>query len=165
MSTRDSSWVASTVPRAKRQLPAHLSNKPWPRVNPSVPLRYGLLLGDASYDYKNSYGYPQSKNLLSTYMRSVSTSSTLGYMSDESYFSTVSGTDAIPDLFLGRWPVHSVAETNAVAQKILSYETSPPGQPWRSNVVFVADDSTEVNRCLPGPDPSRPSRCSPRTCR
>ena len=113
----------------------------WTRIDPSVPLRYVLLLGDGSFDYKNGDGNAQNPNLLSTYMRSVSQSSVLGYMSDESYFSAVSGSDALPDLYLGRWPVHSSSETNAVASKILSYETAAAGQPWQTDVVFVADDA------------------------
>src|SRR5262249_782953 len=77
---------------------------------------------------------------LSTYMRSVSNSSILGWMSDETYFSTVSGGDVVPDIYLGRFPVHSVAETNQVAQKILSYETAAPGQTWQASNLFIADD-------------------------
>lgn len=116
----------------------------WPRIDPNVPLRYAILVGDASYDYKNEYGFPQDRNLLPTYMRNVSSSSTLGYMSDESYFAAVSGADSIPDFFLGRWPVHSIAETNAIADKILAYETAVPGEDWQHDVVFVADDDEQV---------------------
>lgn len=112
----------------------------WPRLDPAVPVRYVLMVGDGSFDYKNGYGNAQNKNLLSTYMRTVSGSSILGYMSDETYFSTVSGSDPVPDVYLGRWAVHSVAETDAVAQKVLSYETQATGQAWQSDVVFVADD-------------------------
>ena len=114
----------------------------WPRVQPGVPLRYGVLVGDASLDYKNNYGWGSNKNLLSTYMRSVSESSTLGYMGDESYFAAVSGSDALPDFYLGRWPVHNTSETDWVSQKILNYETQTTGQAWQHNVVFVADDDS-----------------------
>src|SRR5439155_23833304 len=89
----------------------------------------------------NGYGNLQNKSLLSPYMRSVPESSILGWMSDETYFSDVSG-DGLPDLYLGRWPVHSVAETDAVAQKILNYETAASGQPWQTDVVFAADDAS-----------------------
>ncbi len=115
----------------------------WPRLDPAVPLKYVVLLGDASYDFKNGMGNAQNRNLLSTYPRTVSQSTVLGWMSDETYFSTVSGSDSLPDVYLGRWPVHSVAETNAIAQKILNYEAlSAPAsyQSWMSDVVFLADD-------------------------
>ena len=111
----------------------------WPRPA-GVPLRYAVLLGDASFDYKNGYRSPVVRNLLSSYMRSVSSSNILGWMSDETYFAAVSGADGLPDLFLGRFPVHSVAETNAVAQKILNYETGPTGQAWQASNLFIADD-------------------------
>jgi hypothetical protein len=111
----------------------------WPRPS-GVPLRYAVLIGDASWDYKNNYRSPVARNLLSTYMRSVSDSPILGWLSDETYYSTVSGADVVPDLFLGRLPVHSVAETNAVAQKILNYETAATGQAWQASNLFIADD-------------------------
>jgi hypothetical protein len=111
----------------------------WPRPA-GVPLRYAVLLGDASFDYKNSYGNPQNQNRLSSYLRSASESSILGWMSDETYFAAVSGGDALPDFFLGRWPIHNVAETDAVAQKILNYETAATGQTWQQGLLFIADD-------------------------
>lgn len=112
----------------------------WPRIDPNVPVRYVLLVGDGTLDYKNNLGNAGNRNFVPAYMRSVSTSSVLGYMSDETYYSTVSGSDDLPDLYLGRWPVHSPAETNGVAQKMISYELQATGQPWQSDVVFIADD-------------------------
>src|SRR5262249_16835986 len=111
----------------------------WPRPA-GVPLRYAVLIGDASFDYKNNYRSPVFRNLLSSYMRSVSSSNILGWMSDETYFAAVSGADQLPDVYLGRFPVHSVTETNAVAQKILNYETGATGQAWQASNLFIADD-------------------------
>jgi len=66
----------------------------------------------------------------------------LGYMSDEGYFANATGgaADYTPDFLLGRWPVHSVSETNAIADKILAYEGADSTQAWAHDAVFVADD-------------------------
>lgn len=127
-------------PQAMRDFVAYVYSS-WPRIDPLVPLKYVVLLGDGSIDYKNGYGNPSNQNLLSSYIRSVSGSAILGYMTDETYFTAISGADALPDVYAGRWPVHSAAETNAIAQKILNYETQASGQSWQSDVVFVADDA------------------------
>ncbi|HEY2954456.1 MAG TPA: C25 family cysteine peptidase [Candidatus Eisenbacteria bacterium] len=46
----------------------------------------------------------------------------------------------IPDLQIGRLPVKSVEETNAVVSKLVSYENVTPDQTWRRKMVLVADD-------------------------
>jgi hypothetical protein len=48
--------------------------------------------------------------------------------------------DSLPDLALGRLPVKSAAELQALVAKILSYETTTGGLDWRSRAVFVADN-------------------------
>ena len=55
------------------------------------------------------------------------------------YYSTVDGTDYLPDLFLGRISVDTVEEAQAVVQKIINYESNPPQLPsFYSSAAVVA---------------------------
>lgn len=72
---------------------------------------YVLLLGDAEFiptHYQTIHSYHGS------------------YTGTDLYYSTLSGSDYIPDIFLGRIPVDTLAEANLVVQKIINYETNPP---------------------------------------
>jgi hypothetical protein len=46
----------------------------------------------------------------------------------------------LPDMLIGRLPVKSAEETQQLAAKIVSYETSTDMGAWRSRAVFVADN-------------------------
>ncbi len=92
---------------------------------------YVLLVGDASWDYKNYDNLP--------YLDYLPTHSFMSYKwgetASDNWFAAVSGTDPQPDCFLGRFPVNTAAETNILVQKSLSYAQAPPGN-WRSQVIF-----------------------------
>ncbi|MCP4213942.1 MAG: hypothetical protein GY765_04755, partial [bacterium] len=50
------------------------------------------------------------------------------------YYSTLSGSDYEPDIFLGRMSVNDLSEATIVINKIITYETSPP-----TNATFYAN--------------------------
>ena len=55
------------------------------------------------------------------------------------YYSTVDGSDYIPDLFLGRIPVDSSLEAETVINKIINYESDPPSlSSFYTNAVVAA---------------------------
>ncbi|MCS7039116.1 MAG: C25 family cysteine peptidase, partial [Caldilineales bacterium] len=54
---------------------------------------------------------------------------------------TVSGDDILPDLFVGRLPVNSPAETATLVNKIIQYETAAWPGDWRLRNLFVADNA------------------------
>jgi hypothetical protein len=88
---------------------AHHWQKPAPR--------YVLLLGDATYDFKDYLG-TGVKNQVPPFL--VKTSY-LWTASDPGY-AAVHGEDALPDLSIGRLPAKSVEEARVMVEKILAYE-------------------------------------------
>jgi uncharacterized repeat protein (TIGR01451 family) len=53
---------------------------------------------------------------------------------------TLTGNDNLPDLLIGRLPVSNTTETTTIVNKIIEYELNPPGGPWNTNHIFVADN-------------------------
>jgi hypothetical protein len=58
--------------------------------------------------------------------------------------------DALPDLLLGRLPVKSATELQALVAKIIGYETAPGGMDWRSRVAYVADNYRDAGGNIDG---------------
>jgi len=61
----------------------------------------------------------------------------------ENRFVTVSGDDDLPDLYLGRFPVGSVAQAEAMVAKVLAYEQSTPAGEWRHSTLWVTDNAPD----------------------
>jgi peptidase C25-like protein len=96
--------------------------------------RYVLLLGDATYDFKGVLGTGIVNRVppyivQDMYMRTVS---------DPSY-ATVNGDDVLPDLAIGRLPAETLAEAQAMVQKVVDWETA--GFDLSGRAVLVADNS------------------------
>jgi hypothetical protein len=81
--------------------------------------RYVLLLGDASYDYKD-FLHSGTMNRVPPLL--VKTSF-LWTASDPAY-AAVNGDDLLPDLALGRLPAASVEEAQALVEKVIAFESS-----------------------------------------
>ena len=96
--------------------------------------RYVLLLGDATYDFKD---HLQTGVTNQVPPRMVKTSY-LWTASDPSY-AAVNGEDILPDLSIGRLPAATVEQVQAMVEKIVAYETGEAGLD-RSAVVLVADN-------------------------
>jgi hypothetical protein len=99
------------------------------------------LVGDGTAD---PLGYTRhgDANLIPPYLAMVDQS--IGETACETCYAQLDGDDALsdglPDLALGRLPVKTAAELQALVAKILRYETMPGGLDWRSRAVFVADN-------------------------
>lgn len=111
-----------------------------------------LLFGDGSYDYKSITH--KEGNFVPTYQSRNSESTTRSYASDdffgmldddEGFWGEGAGSgEAFQshklDVAIGRLPVATAAEAQAMVDKIVAYVTSPEGLgDWRSRVTFVAD--------------------------
>jgi hypothetical protein len=96
--------------------------------------RYVLLLGDASYDYKDVL-HSGAANLVPPLL--VKTSF-LWTASDAAY-AAVNGDDLLPDLAIGRLPAASVSEAEALVEKIVAYESAGLGLA-AGPAVLVADN-------------------------
>ncbi|WP_420316743.1 type IX secretion system sortase PorU [Ekhidna sp.] len=111
-------------------------------------LKYLLLLGDCSYDYKDRI--TNNTNYVPTYesrqsfhpIFSYSSDDYFGFFeSDEGYWEETQSGDHTMEIGVGRLPAKSISEANAMVNKIIYYSTSPNtlGK-WRNEITFVADD-------------------------
>ncbi len=107
-------------------------------------LKYLLLLGDASYDYKNR------NNLISDFVPAYESVSSLFltdcYVSD-TYFGFMDESEggldnSVADIGIGRLPVTTVEQAGYVVDKICAYtqNNEQTMAPWRNVVTFFADD-------------------------
>ncbi|MBN1658873.1 MAG: hypothetical protein JXA93_10750 [Anaerolineae bacterium] len=120
-------------PQAIRDLLGHVLAA-W---QPPLPT-YVLLLGDGTIDFLDHLGNGWH-NFVPAYPAKVDPY--LGETATDNRLAAVAGDDILPDLHIGRLPVASTAQTTAVVNKIVSYETTPwPGW-WARQMLFVADDA------------------------
>lgn len=108
-----------------------------------VMIRYLLLFGDASYDFKdriqnNTNFVPtyQSPNSLH-YIQSYATDDYFGYLdANES-----AGINDMVDIGIGRFVVTTVDEAKSMVDKVIHYATSEDAMgSWRNVITFVGDD-------------------------
>ena len=120
-------------PQAIRDLIAYACQS-W---SPPAPL-YILLVGNANLDYRDLLG-TGVLNYLPTHLFY---SPSLGETPTDNWFACVSGTDPLPDLFLGRISVRTPSELETVVEKIIAYEELP-SETWNSSIAMVADSGSE----------------------
>jgi hypothetical protein len=103
----------------------------------SVAPRYVVLLGDATYDFKDNLGTGVENHLPpmmveTTYLETAS---------DPSY-AAVNGEDLLPDLAIGRLPAATARELEQMIEKIISWESS--GYSLSDRIVLVTDNPDEA---------------------
>lgn len=107
-------------------------------------LRYLLLIGDGSFDCRDIYGL--GANFIPVYERDAN-HEIEGFPADDYFVIFQSATNTNDPLAndlnisIGRLPVKTAEEANAVVSKIIDYETNPEylGD-WRTRMTFLADD-------------------------
>ncbi|MEW6584086.1 MAG: C25 family cysteine peptidase [Nitrospirota bacterium] len=114
--------------------------------------RYAVLIGEGTYDYKDFAG--MGGNLIPPVM--VSTPD--GLVASDAALADVDG-DHLPEIAIGRLPVLTAEELEAVINKIKAYETTT-NKSWKNRIVMMADhpeedadfplDSDSVAALLPG---------------
>lgn len=135
-----------TDPTAIRDFAKYLYQKQ------SNKLNYLLLFGDANYDYKNNLKALSPLEMayfVPTYESRESGHPVLSFSSDD-YFGFLKPEDGdwgedfngnhLLDIGVGRLPVKSVAEAEAVVNKLMRYNTKRSRGAWRQRIAFVADD-------------------------
>ncbi len=111
-------------------------------------LKYALLFGRGSYDYKARVY--ENTNLVPIY-ESYNSLDPLSTYSSDDYFGFLEDTEgAWPenpavnyslDIGIGRIPAKNLTESKIVVDKLIDYDTNPKRfGPWRSDILFVADD-------------------------
>jgi hypothetical protein len=109
------------------------------------PLRYLLLFGDASFDYKNRNGIV---NFVPTYEALPATSILLSSQVTDDFFCFMDDDEGSllnskPDIGVGRFPVSTVEQAEQTVTKVEQYlamdETTM--RPWRNVITFMCDDA------------------------
>lgn len=98
-----------------------------------------VLIGDATYDYRNNYGHPEDRNLLSTAAFDFPSNETYRIYVSDLWFVTVRGDDDLPDALIGRVPAHDLTEAEGVFRKILDYEDVLPSESWTGKALLVSE--------------------------
>lgn len=109
-------------------------------------LRYLVLLGDASFDYKNRSG---EFDLVPTYQSTASLNLTNSYPADD-YYGLLDEDEGSPesglvDIGIGRFPVNTAEEATNMIDKIENYlkKDDQTMTPWRNVITLVSDDDEE----------------------
>jgi hypothetical protein len=114
-------------------------------TNSSKQPKYLLLLGDASFDYKNRIN--KNTNLVPAYENSNSLEPLATYTSDD-FFGFLDDNEDINsttlinqlDIGIGRIPAKTIEEAKNYADKVEAYYSKESFGPWRNNQLFIADD-------------------------
>ncbi|MDQ1086034.1 type IX secretion system sortase PorU [Siphonobacter sp. SORGH_AS_1065] len=112
-------------------------------------LKYLLLFGDATYDYRNILKENQGKSFVPVYESRESLHPIYSYSSDD-YFGFLGDAegewtedyagDQTVDIGIGRLPVKYLSEAKQVVDKLMHYEDPATRGTWQSKCTFVADD-------------------------
>ncbi len=113
----------------------------YPDANGNPRLAYVCLLGDASIDFRNNGSQqidyvPSNLYFARLAPFTYATDELYGHMDEQDQ---VSGSDVI-DLALGRLPAETIEEAEFLVSRCIDYETASPLEPWRNEVILVADD-------------------------
>ena len=106
----------------------------WRKPSPT----YVLLVGDASYDFKNYLG-DSHPDLMPTHLFESNAYHT--ETSSDNWFVCVSGPDILPDMLIGRLPVRSGGQLDGIISKLIKYENNPSPGDWNKNIMFVSDNA------------------------
>lgn len=94
---------------------------------------YIVLLGDMSYDYRALLESSRPNFIPSIPYFTT----TYGQAASDNLIVAVAGTDAAPDLSIGRLSIETVAEGEILLQKLTDYPDDP-SKPWKENVLLLA---------------------------
>ncbi len=123
------------------------------------PLRYVVMMGGASFDYKDRI--VDNTNYVPAYISFLSASLNDSFVTDD-FFAMLDDTDKIlnnvqqmveyitdnsdeMDIAIGRMPAHSIDEAKLMVDKTLAYYEKLPGQgssfgEWKTKFLLVVDD-------------------------
>lgn len=115
-------------------------------------LKYLLLFGDASYDYRHIEKQHADQNFVPTYQTRGSLHPIDNFPTDDYYalLNNGEGGDLIGalDIAVGRFPVNTLADAQSTVDKIIEYDGNNFGD-WKVRHSWVADDedsSTHFNQ-------------------
>jgi len=101
-----------------------------------------LLLGNASYDYKNRIS--NNTNFVPVYQSYLSSNKNISYSTDDYYALLDSmetlGSTAKFDIGIGRMPINTIEEGEILIQKLKNYLSPQSFGPWKNNFTFLSDN-------------------------
>ncbi len=114
-------------------------------------LKYLLLFGDCSFDYKQIKTIGSNNNKIPIYesrnslwpTRTYSSDDYFGFLNeDEGEWEESTAGDHLLDIGIGRLPVNTVEEATTIVDKLIHYATNRKtlGN-WRNEITLIADDS------------------------
>lgn len=115
--------------------------------NPSTKIKYLLMFGDASYDYKDIND--NNTNYVPTYQSRNASNPVYSYCSDdfftqldddEGFWSEDFNKHETVDIGVGRFPVQSEDQARQMVDKVIAYSKPETFGSWRNNISFLADD-------------------------
>ncbi len=104
-----------------------------------TPPSFVLLVGDGTYDPLDIMGTGQQVWMPPML---VYRDNYLGEVPSDNAFvaDLASGSDDIPDMHIGRFPVNSVTEAAILVEKVQRYVSDPAKGDWKRSILFAADD-------------------------
>ena len=111
-------------------------------------LKYVLLFGSGSYDYKNRIR--NNSNLVPMYQSDDSFSPINSYCSDD-FIAMLDSTEGLwrfgevdsLEVGVGRLPAHNVSEAKQIVDKLIKYEDVATLGAWRTQMTFASDDGDQ----------------------
>lgn len=120
--------------------------------NWAVPPDHLVLIGDANEDHRNDVigiakfrSDPDWVPTMVIYGPVVNTANRKERIGSDHWFIGSLGAgqgdfDIFPEMYVGRLPVGTAAEAQAVAEKLVAYDTYTSGDAWRNRGIIVSDD-------------------------
>ncbi len=102
----------------------------------SIHPRFVLLVGKASYDYRDYLNGP-NRNLVPTFLLETLS---LSQVASDNWFAAASPSDPRPTFAIGRIPAKTTEQVALAVSKIIAYESASRTLDWRKRAIFVADD-------------------------
>ena len=107
---------------------------------PGPALQFVLLVGDATYDPRG-FRADSNPTFIPPYLADVDPE--WGETTSDNRYADLTG-DPLPELQVGRFPVNTPAEVEAIVNKIVAYETDTPTGGWNRRLVFGADNPSSA---------------------
>lgn len=122
--------------------------------------KYVILMGDATYDYRNKFN--SNANYVISYQSNESLNPITSFASDDFYVilndNATMANNELMDMAIGRFPVKNLSEAMAMVNKVIRYETNNGSSnsacyncnsaennsiygDWRNRIVLISDDA------------------------
>lgn len=110
----------------------------------AVP-KYVLLVGDATYDYKNNLAKDNPPNFIPMYESGTTLSGNAGIPPNYIYDGECVNFDGAEAMILGRITVRTNAELRDFTDKLITYETQDIDGNWNKRILLTGDDEWADN--------------------